>query len=69
MWSNPKFTADLVTFTEKILNIELPFLCAAFVLSFQNETQRISHKRYYLPTREMKNYNIMIDGQNFLIRL
>ena len=68
MWPNPKFTADLVTFTEKILNIELQFLCAVFVLSFQNETQRISHKRYYLLTREMKNYNIMIDGQNFLIR-
>ena len=34
------------------------------VLSFQNEAQRTGYRRYYLPTREMKNYNIMIDGQN-----
>ena len=36
-----------------------------FVLSFENEAQRISIKQYYLPTREIKNYNSMIDGQNF----
>ena len=36
-----------------------------FVLSFENEVQRTSYKRYCLPTREIKNYNVMIDGQNF----
>ena len=36
-----------------------------FVLPFENEAQRTSYKRYYLPTREIKNYNVMIDGQNF----
>ena len=36
-----------------------------FVLSFKNEAQRISYKRHYLPTREIKNYNVMIDGENF----
>ena len=35
-----------------------------FVLSFENEAQRASYKRYYLPIREIKNY-FMIDGQNF----
>ena len=29
-----------------------------FVLSFENETT-------YLPTREIKNYNVMVDGQKF----
>ena len=29
-----------------------------FVLSFENELQRTSYKRYYLPTREIKNYNV-----------
>ena len=25
----------------------------------------MKHKRYYLPTKEIKSYNVMIDGQNF----
>ena len=29
MWSNPKFPADLATFTEEILNGKLHFLCSA----------------------------------------
>ena len=36
-----------------------------FVLPFENEAQRISYKRYYPPTKEIKSYNVMIDGQNF----
>ena len=35
-----------------------------FVLSFQDEPQRKSHKRYYLSTVEINDYNIMIEGQN-----
>ena len=35
-----------------------------FVLPFENETQRTSYKRYYLPARKIKNYNVMIVGQN-----
>ena len=31
MWANPQFTADLVTFTEKIRNGKLPFLCSAYL--------------------------------------
>ena len=34
-------------------------------LPFENETQWTSYKRYYLPTREIKNYNVVTDGQNF----
>ena len=34
-----------------------------FVLSFEDEAQHTSHKRYYLPTVEIKNYNVMIDGK------
>ena len=36
-----------------------------FVLSFEDEVQQTSYKRYYLPTVEIENYNVMIDGQNF----
>ena len=27
--------------------------------------QRTNYKRYYLPAVEIKNYSVMIDGQNF----
>ena len=40
-----------------------------FVLVFQNEAQRISHRRYYFPTVEIKNCNVMINGQNFFNQL
>ena len=36
-----------------------------FVLAFENDTQRTSSKRYYLPNVEIKDYNVMIDGKNF----
>ena len=35
------------------------------VLAFENDEQRISKKIYYLPNVEIKDYNVMIDGQNF----
>ena len=31
---------------------------------FDNNEHRTSYNRYYLPTVEMKNYKVMIDGQN-----
>ena len=36
-----------------------------FVLSFENEDDRTSHARYYLPKVEIKDYNVMIDGKSF----
>ena len=36
-----------------------------FVLSFEDEVQRTSYKRYYLPILEIKRYSVMIDEQNF----
>ena len=40
-----------------------------FVLAFENDTQRTSAKGYYLPTVEMKDYNIMINVENFFDQL
>ena len=37
-----------------------------FVLVFENDAQRTSNKRYYLPNVEIKDYNVTIDGKNFL---
>ena len=37
-----------------------------FALAFENDTQRTSARRYYLPTVEIKDYNVMINGENVL---
>ena len=39
------------------------------VLSLENEGQRTSYNQYYLPTREIKNYDVMIDEQTILDQL
>ena len=35
-----------------------------FVLAFENDEQRTSNKRYYIPNVEIKDYNVMIDRKN-----
>ena len=36
-----------------------------FVLAFENDDDRTSNDQYYLPTVEIKDYNIVINGENF----
>ena len=36
-----------------------------FVLAFENNDDRTSDEQYYLPTVEIKDHNIMINGENF----
>ena len=36
-----------------------------FVLAFENDDDRKSSDEYYLPTVEIKDYDIMINGENF----
>ena len=36
-----------------------------FVLAFENDDDRTSDDQYYLPTVEIKDYNILINGENF----
>ena len=36
-----------------------------FVLAFEKGTQRTSNKRYYISNIEIRDYNVMIDGENF----
>ena len=35
-----------------------------FVLAFENDAQRTRARRYYLPTVEIKDYNVLINGEN-----
>ena len=39
-----------------------------FILAFENDAQRISNKRYYIPNVEIKDYNVMTDGKNFFVQ-
>ena len=48
MWPNPKFPADLVTFTEEIFNGNLHFLCS--VALRWNGTSETSNKEAELST-------------------
>ena len=36
-----------------------------FVLAFENEDDRISYFKYYTPTVEIKDYNVLTDGKPF----
>ena len=36
-----------------------------FVLAFEGDAQRIVYTGYYLPNFEIKDYNFMINGENF----
>ena len=36
-----------------------------FVLAFEDDDDRTAHNTYYLPTVEIKDYNIVINGENF----
>ena len=36
-----------------------------FVLPFEKETDKEVHTKYYIPTEEIKHYNVITDGKNF----
>ena len=38
-------------------------------MAFENDVQRASNKRYYIPNVEIKDYNVMADGKNFFDQL
>ena len=40
-----------------------------FVLAFENDVQRTSKKRYYIPNVEIKDCNVTIDRKNFFDQL
>ena len=64
---NAKLLKQLKSGFKRIINWNKYFqgVSRLFVLPFEKEAQRTSFKRCYLPTREIKSYNVMIDGQNF----
>ena len=37
-----------------------------FILAYENDIQRTWYSSYYLPNEEIEDYNVMINGENFL---
>ena len=68
-WNNKyqtkKLTGKQNQYLDFLINPSFQGINRLFLLSLENEVQRASYKRYYLPTREVKVHNVMIDGENF----
>ena len=62
--SDPK-TYTQIRYLNHLVNSSFQGVNRFFVLSFENEDDRISHSPYYLPEVEIKDYNVIIDGKNF----
>ena len=43
-----------------MIDQSFPGVNRLLVSSFENDNDRDSHKRYYLPTKEIEDYNVMI---------
>ena len=50
--------------THRLKNVVI-FLQSLFVLTFKDRRVRESYKKYFFPTVEIKDNNVMIDGRNF----
>ena len=64
-----KYESSIKTFAQNrylnhLSNLSFQGVNRLFVLSFENENDRTSHSTYYLPKVEIKDCNVMIDGEN-----
>ena len=64
-----KYESSVQIFPQKrylncLINPSFQGVNRLFVLSFENEDDRISHSTYYLPKVEIKGYNVIVDGRN-----
>ena len=67
-WNMYLSKPELLTQNPNLNNLVEPSLQGVnrlFVLAFENDDDRTSSDEYYLPTVEIKDYNIMINGGNF----
>ena len=66
-----KYESSIKTFAQNrylnyLINPSFQGVNRIFVLSFENENDRTSHMTYYLPKVEIKDYDVMLDGRNFV---
>ena len=48
-----------------LINSKFTKVNKLFVLSFENEEDRTSSSKYYVPSAEIKDFNVLIDGKAF----
>ena len=48
-----------------LINPTLTRINRLFVLLFENEEDRTSFSKYYVPKVEIKDFNVLIDGKSF----
>ena len=65
-----KYESSVKTFAQNmylnyLINPSFQGVNRLFVLSFENEDDRVSHSTYSLPKVETKDYNVVIDGREF----
>ena len=52
-------------YLDYLIDPSFPGVNRLLVLLFENNTGRTSYKRSYFSQVKIKNYNVMINGQNF----
>ena len=65
-----KYESSVKTFAQNrylnyLINPSFQGVNRRFVLSFENENDRISHSPYYPPKVDLKDYNVMADDRKF----
>ena len=66
-WNKYLLKPEILTKNPNLNHLVQPSLQGVnrlFVLAFENDTQRTNAEDYYLPNVELKDYNIMIKGEN-----
>ena len=53
------------TFKRTMLDTAIPGVNKLFVAAFPDSPLKNSHRRYFLPTTNIRDYSILIDGRNF----
>ena len=54
-------------YLDHLIDLSFQGICRLFVLSFKNNNDSKGHRKYFFPKVEIKDYNVMIDGQNVFI--
>ena len=52
-------------YSDYLIDLRFQGVNRLFILSFENNGHRTGYWQCFLPTVEIKGYNIMIDGRNF----
>ena len=51
-------------YLDRLINLNFQGVNRLFILSSENNDDRTARTGYFLPKLEIKDYNVMIDGQN-----